>query len=914
MQVLIILTLLLSAFRCLLSQSAFTSSPSDAVSVVDGNVTLQCSVNSISPGDLLQWYKDGDGYVTQGITTFPPWVQRAHIEGDSAAYNRGQYNLVISRLQESDAGAYRCIYTAVGTNPIGTRAAIVTVLHQPNCSQNPMPVGINEVVELTCTTDDLVVNSDIDSYTQWTLNGVLLSMDATFRKTLSGNDNYETYICEAVITGHPDIVRTCSIVPLAIPPSARISPSGTVVMNKGSMMNFTCFSIAFPHIASIDWLINEESVINYLDVFEYMFSTDRSNFAITIKTAEDVTRYYNINCRVYDPKGYIGDSTPTTIMVEPMVTVATLPAMPSLPAVIHTTTSLPTLTSVKYTVSSSVSLVTFIKTPSDTNTTAGSVIVLECAVNHLGDGEMKWFKVETGAYIMIGLQASISASEDIQTRYSIVGGKDAYNRGQYSLQITNVKDSDSGTYFCSYSSADSTSFSSNYAELMLLSALVCQQSPDHALPPGTMVSMQCMVEDQRERTTVTWSNDLGIQLTIAEINKVTYTLILQPTDNFRVFTCAAVSDNDDIARTCNLIPLAIQPVVKITEESTEVSGGLAVNFTCQAEAEPYVSSYEWLIDGMELDTFNETFEINVINSEVLELVAINNGENTAIYNITCTVYIPSGHSVTSDGVALLVSDRGYKSFVTMHNDTITVVTVIVISLLGVIVLIVIILLCYLKFWYGRRRELSLKGSISFSQQAVTGERYGTRPSVQIHHIDAFRGAEAIYALPVKVRNGKKAAKKATKASRESVYENSAESDKQVKSVSRPTSEYMNFNHENKEVIQPVGFPNFGYCPDSPTSSRLDISTLPTKPTVAPRPEIKRLSSFEPLPDVCNARQSGCFELPFNATLEEENQNIDRVQTDELIYSNEPVHHVRRQIYDDFDSDSFDSDSEDETHM
>ncbi|XP_071965207.1 uncharacterized protein [Antedon mediterranea] len=1047
--VLLKLMTLLSTLHCLYAQSDFTSSPFDVVSLIGGNATLQCSVGNFMSGDLLQWYKDGSNeYISEGLTILSNFDQRAYIEGGITAYAAGQYNIIITNLQASDTDQYRCTYDKVGTSdvPVGTTSATLTVLHQPTCSQSIASPEIGQQVNLICALDTRDVNSDVVTQVQWKYKSDIISYNAittSTRRTLSGENNHEEFVCEIVVTEHPNVIRSCSLVPLSIDPTATVTPSGTYSITKGQTMEFQCSPIAYPHIASIDWLINARSIYDYDSIFEFELSTDRISFSVTVITDGGVSALaYMIYCRVYDPKGHTAESLTSTVIVEPFVMIPTtrpstttirsptteeilvsfvkLPSSvvatpgsvivldcavnylnggvmqwfnvqesvyilvgldvtsPSddiknrysiiggidaynngqyslqitnakeidsgryfctyvypegrssfssdyadidilSPPVINpttTTNNVPTYVSLPPTIRPTTLLVpvTFVQMPSDIDTTAGSTIILTCTVNYLGSGEMKWFKVQDGRYIMVGLHVSISASEDVQNRYSILGGSDAYSRGQYDLQIVNVKDTDKGTYFCSHSTPGSTSISSTYATLTLLAALVCQQTPNHALPSGALVTMQCLVDDDNEQTFITWYDDLGIELTIAAANSVTYSLVLQPTDNFRSFTCSVTNAGaDSFARTCSLTPLAITPVVKIIEDNAEAKGGMPVNFTCQAEAEPYVSRYEWLISGRELNALNETFEYDDIDIGVLELVPIFNGEVDTFYNITCTVYIPSGHSTTSEGVLLLVTDRGFTSMASTDDYELTVVAVVVLSLLGTIVGIVLILLCYVLLRHGRRRKLSLARKISFNHRSISGGRYGQRhPSVDVYHIDGYGSTanDAIYASPLKIRNEKKQAKinkKTANTSRESIYENSSENQR-INSIS---SEYMNYTHD-ADPVQPVGFPNYGYSPESPTSLRFSIATLPIKPTVASKPETKRLSSFEPLPDVCNDSLSPAVIAAFQNV---KPQGSVQIEPDELIYSNEPViTTASNNIYDDFDSDSFDSDSEDETHM
>ncbi|XP_038069712.1 uncharacterized protein LOC119738818 [Patiria miniata] len=226
-------------------------------------VELRCDVNYRN-GEPILWYHDpSKSYVTYNRdvsdTLDADRRQRYSVRGSEYWH---VFNLRIENLKPTDDGFFYCGYLDRGTFTV-LGSARLTVIYPPD---EKSPVCSFNMLDQPNSTN-ATVGSSVDLTCMWTggnpsPTAAWYRLDASMdthqgngyvwmRRELTDEDNGVEFICEMESEGL-DQKRSCSAMPLRIPPRAIITPS-TAYARVGDTVEFVCEGIGLPRIVWYTW-------------------------------------------------------------------------------------------------------------------------------------------------------------------------------------------------------------------------------------------------------------------------------------------------------------------------------------------------------------------------------------------------------------------------------------------------------------------------------------------------------------------------------------------------------------------------------------------------------------------------------------------------------------------------------------
>ena len=274
-------------------------------SVVEGEtVILRCEVRNKGTFKVY-WYFDATARYLSADTVFFEDARdpRFSIVGNQA---NGVFNLRISSVRRSDAGIYRCGFVPLGSATLRDVSARLTVLVSvpprdgfPRCEVSP-PVGmiaINQRATLTCTSEGGIPPASLT----WLKNGIAITSAALQRNVIErlfdSALNGVEFTCQAKNQAG---VRTCSVVPLRIDPTARVEPP-QLVANPGEDVMFKCLGDGLSPIVEFSWTFGAVSVSSFDEGDRFELSLDRMTLTIrNVQLADDMT---SVQCTVATQNG-----------------------------------------------------------------------------------------------------------------------------------------------------------------------------------------------------------------------------------------------------------------------------------------------------------------------------------------------------------------------------------------------------------------------------------------------------------------------------------------------------------------------------------------------------------------------------------------------------------------------------------
>ncbi|XP_038077209.1 uncharacterized protein LOC119745058 [Patiria miniata] len=281
--------------------------------------------------------------------------------------------------------------------------------------------------------------------------------------------------------------------------------------------------------------------------------------------------------------------------------------------------------------------------PQDAVVHEGDTVDFVCDLTTVSIYTIYWYYRGQSVSIYLSIDRSVIANPPLPTqlerRLSIIGNE---SQDEFTLRITNVQETDEGTYSCQYNYPGVSSEIAGTAELTVL-VPPSTQSPWCSVQPesravGDDVTLYCNSQGGKPVPTITYYRE-NDQVAVPATDSITHRHPLQARDNGVTFTCVMTTPALDEQRNCSVMPLRILPQATILPAVSGVEEGTFTTFQCSGEGVPNINKYSWKViktdTGHALPT--ERYTVSE-DGQTLEIAVMENLE------LVCIVSVPSGLS------------------------------------------------------------------------------------------------------------------------------------------------------------------------------------------------------------------------------------------------------------------------------
>ncbi|XP_033634662.1 kin of IRRE-like protein 1 [Asterias rubens] len=299
------------------SSLSLRTGPRNTKARMGDSVTLKCDIDGLDSEYIVWYHEPSKTYLTFNRDVREEVdddrKQRYSITG-STFWN--EFNLSIKNLQLLDNGYFYCGYVDGGTYKV-LGSALLTVISppdqsSPSCSSSitdgsgsSTPV-VGDTVDLLCSWNG---GQPIPT-ASWYRDGVGMSQttEESFvwtRRVLTSEDNGMAFSCH-MESEALDAPRSCTVMPLRIPPVVTVTPS-LVTVNIGDTVIFTCRGASLRRITSYRWNIPSENLPRLRNRYQ-VINNQRSLRLINIEAEDD---NLVVTCTVGTGRGLVGTGEAT---------------------------------------------------------------------------------------------------------------------------------------------------------------------------------------------------------------------------------------------------------------------------------------------------------------------------------------------------------------------------------------------------------------------------------------------------------------------------------------------------------------------------------------------------------------------------------------------------------------------------
>ncbi|XP_038077207.1 cell adhesion molecule 2-like [Patiria miniata] len=277
--------------------------------------------------------------------------------------------------------------------------------------------------------------------------------------------------------------------------------------------------------------------------------------------------------------------------------------------------------------------------PQDAFVREGDTVEFTCDFTNVGNSTIYWYHQESYLSFDRQLYPMPTLPPQLEQRLSIIGDE---SKDEFTLRITNVQETDEGTYSCLYGSPGALPESAGTAKLILLVA-PSPQSPWCSVEPasgavGDNVDLSCNVQGGKPAPNITYYKE-NEQLVGPVTNSIRHRYQLKAQDNGVIFTCIMTTPALDEPRNCSAMLQGILPTATILPAVSRVEEGTSTSFQCNGEGLPNIANYSWkVIDTETGHTLPTERYIVSEDGQTLEIAVMENLE------LVCIVSVPSGLS------------------------------------------------------------------------------------------------------------------------------------------------------------------------------------------------------------------------------------------------------------------------------
>ena len=306
------------------------------------------------------------------------------------------------------------------------------------------------------------------------------------------------------------------------------------------------------------------------------------------------------------------------------------------------------------------------KAPKDQYVVGGGTVVFPCAIRRvrLGKGEVSWNYQVKGVVgrqnISSGALLYPSLAVDRRMRYSIIGNS---SRGEYHLQITNIRESDQATYECVYHEvhADPALVITRRRDGILTIGRppdpgypLCTMTPSVGVMPLMNITVTCTTLGGAPRGKVRWYNGKRWLTRWGANGVVKYTRFLTANDVGITLSCEENHPSRPrYPRKCQVNPLkAIQVEVSPGPEVSVKTGNNMI-FSCRKTKGKGAVGYTWSMNAQPIVRSEHMFTFG--NSfEKLRVIGVRRDMHNA--KITCQATDANGYTTFADSVLSVVDN------------------------------------------------------------------------------------------------------------------------------------------------------------------------------------------------------------------------------------------------------------------
>ncbi|XP_038048137.1 uncharacterized protein LOC119722161 [Patiria miniata] len=246
----------------------FVSGPGSVIIPAGGTARLKCvaDLRTVRGSLTLYWYKAQDGggyYITGGSEVYARNLGAERYSLETSSVN-GEYSYIlkIAAVEAVDSGQYRCMGVDAGgstSSPRGTLSVVQAATSEPlTCSYYPESPSLGQTVTFACTAPR-GISPEMLSW--WMAGTVRIQPSAnpstnhgiSFVKTLDNNDNFAEFTCLVGTSFDTANNMNCSVMPLAVPIRAEVTPQTALALLGGSA-TFRCRGTAIPRVTRYRWI------------------------------------------------------------------------------------------------------------------------------------------------------------------------------------------------------------------------------------------------------------------------------------------------------------------------------------------------------------------------------------------------------------------------------------------------------------------------------------------------------------------------------------------------------------------------------------------------------------------------------------------------------------------------------------
>ncbi|XP_038076045.1 neural cell adhesion molecule 1-like [Patiria miniata] len=357
--------------------------------------------------------------------------------------------------------------------------------------------------------------------------------------------------------------------------------------------------------------------------------------------------------------------------------------------------------------------------PQDAVVHEGDTVKFVCDLTNVIGYSVYWLYRSQGGFVRyLSIDRSVIANPplppQLEQRLSIIGNE---SQDEFTLRITNVQETDEGTYSCRYGYLGRNVETAGTADLMV-QVPPSTQSPWCSVQPesravGDYGTLYCNSQAGKPTPNITYYKE-NEQLVGPVTNSIRHQYQLKAQDNGVIFTCIMTTPALDESRNCSVMPLRILPQATIRPAVSGVEEGTFTTFQCSGEGVPNITNYSWKVIDTETGQILPTERCTVSeDGQTLEIAVMENLE------LVCTVSVPSGLSGnTTTRIDVVNREQTTMSVVStgLHTDKpskeppcncpkneqsspVTVVLIVAVVVLAVAVIVLNILLVWQRKHY-----------------------------------------------------------------------------------------------------------------------------------------------------------------------------------------------------------------------